>query len=729
MGIELKAGKDKPERLRVGVSRRTFLVAGAAAGGGLLLGFYLPQRVIAEAATAGTDVFGPNAFVRIRPDNSVTLVMPQVEMGQGTYTSMSMLIAEELEVDLVQVTLEAAPPDDKLYANPLTGFQVTGGSTSVMAYWEPLRRAGATARVMLIAAAANDWSVDPQSCRAEKGAVVDPATGRRLKYGELADAAAKLPVPDKVALKDPKDFTLIGTPAKRIDTPDKVNGKAQFGIDAIVPGMKIAAVAACPVFGGKLVNVDDSKAMAIKGVRQVVRLDDAVAVVGDHMWAAMQGLAALDIDWDDGPNANVSTASIVEQMEVASQKEGVVAHKEGDIAKGMTDSARKVEAVYEVPFLAHAAMEPMNCTVHVREDGCNIWVGNQVVSRAQAAAAQVTGLPPEKVQVHNHLIGGGFGRRLDVDGITQAVAIAKQVDGPVKVIWSREEDIQHDVYKPYFFDRMTAGLDANGTPIAWHHRITGSSVWARWLPPTFKNGFDPDTIEGAEPPYELPNILLDYVRQEPPGLTTGNWRGVGPTHNIFVVESFIDELAAAAKKDPVEYRRGLLGKSPRVLGALNLAAEKAGWGQPLAPGLGRGVSVQLAMGTYLSQIAEVEVSKDGEVSVRRVVCALDCGMAVNPDTIAAQIEGGIIFGISAALWGEITLKNGRVEQNNFNDYRVLRINETPLIEVHLVKSTEAPGGIGEPGTIGIAPAMTNAIFALTGKRIRKLPIKDQLRHA
>jgi CO/xanthine dehydrogenase Mo-binding subunit len=729
MGIELKAGKDKPERLRVGVSRRTFLVAGAAAGGGLLLGFYLPQRVIAEAATAGTDVFGPNAFVRIRPDNSVTLVMPQVEMGQGTYTSMSMLIAEELEVDLVQVTLEAAPPDDKLYANPLTGFQVTGGSTSVMAYWEPLRRAGATARVMLIAAAANDWSVNPQSCRAEKGAVVDPATGRRLKYGELADAAAKLPVPDKVALKDPKDFTLIGTPAKRIDTPDKVNGKAQFGIDAIVPGMKIAAVAACPVFGGKLVNVDDSKAMAIKGVRQVVRLDDAVAVVGDHMWAAMQGLAALDIDWDDGPNANVSTASIVEQMEVASQKEGVVAHKEGDIAKGMTDSARKVEAVYEVPFLAHAAMEPMNCTVHVREDGCNIWVGNQVVSRAQAAAAQVTGLPPEKVQVHNHLIGGGFGRRLDVDGITQAVAIAKQVDGPVKVIWSREEDIQHDVYKPYFFDRMTAGLDANGTPIAWHHRITGSSVWARWLPPTFKNGFDPDTIEGAEPPYELPNILLDYVRQEPPGLTTGNWRGVGPTHNIFVVESFIDELAAAAKKDPVEYRRGLLGKSPRVLGALNLAAEKAGWGQPLAPGLGRGVSVQLAMGTYLSQIAEVEVSKDGEVSVRRVVCALDCGMAVNPDTIAAQIEGGIIFGISAALWGEITLKNGRVEQNNFNDYRVLRINETPLIEVHLVKSTEAPGGIGEPGTIGIAPAMTNAIFALTGKRIRKLPIKDQLRHA
>jgi CO/xanthine dehydrogenase Mo-binding subunit len=695
----------------------------------LLLGFYLPQLIGAKAQILTTEAFSPNAFVRVGRDDNVILVMPQVEMGQGTYTSMSMLIAEELEVDLARVSLEAAPPDDRLYANPLAGFQVTGGSTSVMAMWEPLRRAGATARVMLIAAAANDWNVNPSSCRAEKGEVLHPPTGQRLNYGALVDAAANLPVPDKVALKDPKDFTLIGTPAKRIDTPDKVNGKAVYGIDAIVPGMKIAAVAACPVFGGTLVNVDDTKAMAIKGVRQVVRLDDGVAVIGDHMWAAMQGLAALDIDWDDGPNANVSTASIVQQMEIASQKEGVVAKKKGDIAKGMTDSARKVEAVYELPFLAHAAMEPMNCTVHVTADSCQIWVGNQVVSRAQATAVQVTGLPPEKVEVHNHLIGGGFGRRLDVDGITQAVAIAKQVDGPVKVVWSREEDIQHDVYKPHFFDRITAGLDADGTPIAWHHRITGSSVWARWLPPTFKNGFDPDTIEAAEPPYELPNFLLDYVRHEPPGLTTGNWRGVGPTHNIFVVESFIDELAAAAKKDPVEYRRALLGKSPRVLGALNLAAEKAGWGQPLASGLGRGVSVQFAMGTYLSQIAEVEVSKDGEVSVRRVVCALDCGMVVNPDTIVAQIEGGIIFGISAALWGEITLKNGRVEQNNFNDYRVLRINETPLIEVHLVKSTEAPGGIGEPGTIGIAPAIANAVFAATGKRIRKLPIKDQLRRA
>ena len=709
------------------LSRRTFLVTTAAAGGGLLLGVCLP-RTIGAYAQASDETLAPNAFVRIRPDDTITLVMPQVEMGQGTYTSMSMLIAEELEVDLAKVGVEAAPADNKLYANPLIGFQVTGGSTSVMGYWEPLRRAGATARVMLIEAAATQWNVDATSCHAEKGAVISP-TGQTINYGALVDAAAKLPVPDKVVLKDPKDFTLIGTPAKRLDTPEKVNGKAKYGIDAMIPGMKFATVAACPVFGGKLASVDESKAMAIKGVSQVVKISDAVAVVGADMWAAMRGLAVLDIGWDEGPNAKLSTADIVRQMDVASQSSGVVVKKEGDFGNALPGAAQKVEAVYEVPFLAHAAMEPMNCTVHVRADGCDIWVGNQVVSRAQATAAQVTGLPAEKILVHNHLLGGGLGRRLEVDSVTQAVAIAKQVEGPVKVVWSREEDIQHDVYKPYFLDRLTAGLDADGKPIAWHDRITGSSVFARWVPPAFKNGYDNDTVEGAEPPYDLPNFLLEYVRYEPPGLTTGNWRGVGPTHNVFVVESFVDELASAAKKDSIQFRRSLLGKSPRLLGVLNLAAEKAGWGTPLPEGVGRGVSVQFVMGTYLSQIAEVEVTKEGEIRVRRVVCAVDCGQIVNPDTIVAQIEGGIIFGISAVLWGEITLKDGRVEQHNFNDYRVLRINETPTIEVHLVKNGEAPGGIGEPGTIGIAPAMANAIFAATGKRIRKLPIKDQLHPA
>ena len=447
------------------LSRRSFLRAGVAAGGGLLLSVAIPKLIVdAEAADANT--FAPSAFIRIDRSGQVTLIIPQVEMGQGTYTSMPMLIAEELEVELKQIHIEHAPADDKLYGNPLLGFQVTGGSTSVRAFWEPLRRAGATARNMLVSAAAETWQVDASSCRAERGDVIHVPTDRKLTYGALADRAATLPIPNKVTLKNPKDFKLIGKPAKRLDAPDKVNGKAEFGIDVKIPGMKIAAVAACPVIGGKLARLDDSKAKAIKGVHQVVRLDDAVAVIADHMWAAKKGLAALDVVWDGGANAHFSTADLVTQLEEAANRAAVIAKQKGDVVKAMAGAARTVEAVYQLPLLAHAAMEPMNCTVHVRSDGCDVWVGTQVATRARATAAVVTGLPLEKVSIHNRLLGGGFGRRLDVDGITQAVQIARQVDFPVKMVWSREEDIQHDVYRPYYYDRLAAGLDVEGMPIA-----------------------------------------------------------------------------------------------------------------------------------------------------------------------------------------------------------------------------------------------------------------------
>jgi isoquinoline 1-oxidoreductase beta subunit len=708
------------------ISRRVFLKTGVATGGALVLGFGVPPYVD-DATAAGSSSFTPNAFIRIDTDGSVTLTMPYVEMGQGAYTSISMLISEELEVALSQVRLEHAPPNEKLYGNPaLGGIQATGNSNATRAAWVPLRQAGASARVMLITAAAKRWKVDPSSCHADRGEVVHQASAQRIKYGALVGAAARLPVPEKVGLKLPEEFKLIGRPAKRLDAPSKVNGTAVYGIDARPPGVKVATLAQSPVFGGRLKSVDAAAATGIKGVRQIVQLEDAVAVVADHMGAAKKGLAALIIEWDNGPNAKLSTQDIARDLEKGTLSPGAVAQDVGDAVKAMAGAVTKIESIYQVPFLAHATMEPMNCTVEVRKDSCEVWVGNQALARAQATAAKTTGLPLDKVVVHNHLIGGGFGRRLEIDGITRAVQIAMHVEGPVKVVWTREEDIQHDMYRPYFFDRISAGLDQAGRPVAWIHRFAGSSILARWLPPAFKSGLDGDTIEGAiHLSYSLPNVRVEYLRLEPPGIPTAFWRSVGPSHNVFVVESFMDELAAAAKSDPVDYRRALLETAPRAKAVLELAAEKAGWGRPLPQGLGRGVSTQFVFGTYMAQVAEVEVSKSGEVRVRRVVCALDCGSVVNPDTVEAQVQGAVMFGISAALYGKITLKDGRVEQTNFNSYRVLRMNEAPAVEVYLVQNTEPPGGMGEPGTSAIVPAVTNAIFAATGKRLRKLPVDPE----
>ena len=564
--------------------------------------------------------------------------------------------------------------------------------------------------------------------RDRDGAVIHTESGRKLRYGELAAAAAALPLPapDAIVLKQPKDFRLIGKAARRLDTPGKLDGSAQYGIDVQLPGMKVAALAISPAHGGRLAGLDEAAALRVPGVRQVVRLDDCAAVVADNYGAAQKGLSLLALRWDDGPNARLSTADIVADMAQASKQAAARVRSEGEPEQALAKASRVLEATYELPFLAHAAMEPMNCTVHVQADRCDVWTGTQVLTRARAVAAKVTGLPEEKVTVHNFLLGGAFGRRLEIDGVERAVRIAREVKHPVKVIWSREEDIQHDMYRPYFYDRVRAGVDEQGMPVAWFHHLTGSSVLGRFLPPAFNNGFDSETVDGAEaPPYAFKAIRVDYTRHEPPQIPTAFWRGVGPTHNVFVVESFIDELAAAAKTDPLAYRLALLKENPRAEAVLKLAAQKAGWKGPRSGGTGRGLSVQFAFGTYMAMVVDASV-EDGEVRVRRVVCALDCGVVVNPDTVRAQVESAVVFGISGALWGDITFRNGRVEQSNFHDYRVLRMHETPAIETHIIASNEAPGGMGEPGTSALMPALSNAVFAATGKRIRKLPIATAL---
>jgi isoquinoline 1-oxidoreductase beta subunit len=710
--------REPTPRTDAALTRRGFLQAGLAVGGTLVVGFHLP---VARGAQPGKSVFAPNAFIRIDPHGRVTLIMPQVEMGQGIYTSVAMILAEELDADFDQVSLEAAPPNDKLYGNPTFGIQVTGNSNSVRAFWLPLRKAAASTRVILVQAASQQWKVEPASIRTEKSEAIHDASGRRLAYAVLIDRAQGLTPPKDPPLKDVNDFKLIGKPLKRLDTPDKVNGKVVYGIDAMPPGVKFATLAACPVFGGTVGHVDDAKAKSLPGVRQVLMFKDFVAVVGDHMWAAKQGLNALDITWNEGPHAAISSDDVWKQLRAASKTEGAVANSSGDIAKGLAEGDL-LEAAYELPFLAHATMEPMNCTVHVTPTTCEVWVGIQVLSRAQAIAAKVTGLPLDKVTVHNHLIGGGFGRRLEVDMIDVAVQIAKQVDGPVKVVWTREEDMQHDVYRPVYRDTLSATL-ANGRIVGWKHRITGSSVIARWLPPAFQKGIDIDAIDsGADIPYDIPNLRVEYVRDEPPAVPTGFWRGVGPNNNVFAIESFMDELAKKSNKDPVAFRRDLLGRSPRLKAALELAAAKAGWGNPLPARTGRGIALQGAFGSFIATVAEAEVDAHGQVRVHRIVCAVDTGIVVNPDTVVAQLQGGLIFGLTAALYGKITVARGRVQQSNFNDYRMLRIDETPQIEVHLIKSGEAPGGIGETGVTAAPPALGNALFAATGIRLRRLPI-------
>lgn len=716
---------DKGQAKAPDLSRRTFLKAGAAFGGGLMIGWVTgAQAEVGDTLVSKAGDFAPNAFLVVNRDGKVAVTSPMIEMGQGTYTSLPMLVAEELDVDMENVSVHHAPPNDALYKNPNAfNLQITGGSTSIRSFFVPMRQAGAAARLMLLAAAAARLGVEQSELETRAGEVVHAKSGKTLSYGDLVDDAATLPVPANVALKNPDAFKIIGTPVKRLDSAGKINGSAEFGIDVRLPGMRVGTVAASPVFGGTLAAVDDKAAMSVPGVSEIIKLDNAVAVIADNYWSAKKGLEAANPTFNDGANANLSTADVVATLAKASERDGAVAQSKGDAAGALSNAAVKLDSTYENPFLAHTTMEPINCTIEVGKDGCDIWVGTQVPTRAQRAVAEALGLQPEQVRIHNHLLGGGFGRRLEFDFIVQAALIARQSSGPIKIVWSREEDVQHDMYRPYYYDRISAGLDDAGKLVAWKHRIVGSSIIARFAPFAFKNDLDVDAVDGAiDLAYDIPNLHVDYVREEPPGIPTAFWRGVGPTRSVYVVESFIDELAGAAKKDPVEFRRTLLAGNPRALHVVERAAALSGWGTPLGARKGRGIALLTSFGTYLAEVAEVSVADDGEVSVDKVFAVVDCGTVVNPNTVEAQMQSGIVYGLSAALWGEITLKNGRVEQSNFHDYRALRINEAPSITVEIVKSSAEPGGIGEPGTSALAPAVLNAVHAATGVRLRKLPI-------
>ena len=703
------------------MQRRAFLEVAGTIGAGLVIGFRIPDR-------HGVVPFAPNAWLQVDTDGSVTVTTDKSEMGEGNHTALAMIAAEELDADWSKVKVGAVPTNPAGWSRRMS----TGGSTSVRTSWEILRKAGATARAMLVTAAAQTWGVEAAACSTRNGTVTH--ANHRLTYGELAQKAATLPVPEKTPLKDPKDFRILGTRVPRLDTPSKVNGTAEFGIDVRMPGMLVASIERSPVFGGKVKSFDATAAKAVPGVRHVVQLDGTpwtgtngawgvgteagIAVVADTYWQAVQGRQALRITWDEGPNATLS--DIPAKLAALSGQAGVTAKTAGDAAAALAGAAKKIESVYTVPFLHHATMEPMNCTAFVRAGACEVWVPTQNQTRAQEVAAEAAGVPKETVRIHTTLLGGGFGRRLESDFVAEAVSISKAVNAPVKVIWSREDDTKHGFYRPATYNRLAAGLDAQNKPVAWTHHIVAPPILIKFGP--LQNGIDGTLIDGAsDVPYSFPNLFVDQLAVDLP-VPLGFWRSVGASQNAFVVECFMDEVAAAAGRDPFELRREMLQSKPRHLRVLELAAAKAGWGTPLPPGRGRGIAISEWEPTTCAEVAEVSVAPDGTVRVHRVVCAVDCGPVVNVDTIEAQMQGGVVFGLSAALYGEITIDRGRVRQGNFTDYPMLRIPEMPVVETHIVPSNDAIGGIGEPSVPPTAPAVCNAIFAATGKRIRSLPI-------